>query len=222
MAHALVHAASSAMLQASGRVAAEFMGRARDLRRRIEAEDDLIVPLMNAAAVKIKERLKRHPIAREAQIVDLVRCWQRLPSAGRLCPLYVARERHGVALIDNRAHAITLKHPDWGEDASEPALAIVIQSAFVEPCAYERMSVLRAHVGLHGLSRLYERMHPRCTDADARAALLLLARSEPEGEPGTEFRVPVPELGGEWRGTVECDAEGRSVFAARTWKEIAA
>jgi hypothetical protein len=58
VAHAVVHAASSALLQGSGRVGTEFIGLARDLRRRIEAEDDRIMPLMNGAAIKIKERLK--------------------------------------------------------------------------------------------------------------------------------------------------------------------
>lgn len=63
----------------------EFVGRARDLRRRLEEADMKIEPAVRRVMSPIVRRLDRHPALRRDTLIDAERHWRSIvPAFGRL------------------------------------------------------------------------------------------------------------------------------------------
>jgi hypothetical protein len=197
----------------AGRVPVEWIGRARDLIRRIasaypEAEarrSALIAPFRPHPAIKIF-------MPKPRQIV-LKRLASQLRATSSLCRL-----RHAVQFYRGRLvvtelwlKGTWLEHDAWTE--REQTLALLARKVEIGPPGFTEANYRIAGVGLHALARRFERGGDR-TDATVLADILALIDGyEAAVAAGGEFEIAVPG-GGRWIGAV---APGEAVAIVRTF-----
>jgi hypothetical protein len=199
-------------------VPAEFVGRARALREKIakaqgpygKAVEQLIRPLRPRPAWPPPT----HPryLRRLAVAVDAA-------ARGSICSLFseiqTGKQKLSISISDLVVTAETLLLPGWC--SPEPALRVVLHITECQrrPFSYAYSAVPLGVLGLHALSRRFERGRPN-GDADVLSDLrpLLGAFRRAIRTTAAEFRIATPASGGAWLGQLTED--GASI-AVRTF-----
>jgi len=189
-------------------VGAEWTGLARQLHRRITKAYPDAEAHREALIAPFRPRPGFQPIPKHTHLKRLANKL-RAPSLCRLRA--VARFEPGeLRVVEVWSIPARLEHETWTED--EPALALLLRAVTINPPAFAESNVRFAGIGLHALSRRYQRGAPR-TDRAVLADLLALARGYPAAvAAGGEFAIPA--AAGCWIGAV---APGAAVAIVRTF-----
>jgi hypothetical protein len=197
------------------RVPAEFVGRARDLRRRLAATEVILEPAMHRALAPLQRRLQRHPIIRKETLIDAIRAWHALPAFGRIRSSIDTSNRRAPLFDDLRVCPGRYRDIGWAEGDFEDAVAVVLISASV----VGRDMVIAAHpivtASLHAIARKFER--GRSAEAALLAELgeLALCNFAAIADAGGDFSHAV--AGGHWLGHVVEGKKGEVVVSLRTF-----
>jgi hypothetical protein len=133
----------------------QYLGLARDLRRRVAASDAQMVPAMQSIVAPLQDRLSRHPVLRRPKLIDAERRWRALPVLATRVD--IANPRRPVFDALHGAPA-AYRSPDWLDDVDEAGVAVMLTSAEVVGRRFVldlRGPVLA--ISLHALGRRYER-----------------------------------------------------------------
>jgi hypothetical protein len=195
-----------------GQVPYEYLGLARDIRRRIDKDalawgdraDALLEPL------KTKERRSR------VALVRLFHAWRKLPAAGRLGPLTITLDTTGLRIEEIRLYAgqIALSRRSWQDH--EDVIDIRRVRLGLTSTGYVSDVLLLASVGLHALARRVQRGSlPGLTSI--LSDLQTLAESYHRILQGPNaFRIEAPS-GGAWIGVVMRSPDDRPQLTVRTF-----
>jgi hypothetical protein len=197
-----------------GRVAPEFVAKARALRDLIRRSTDEFEAIADRTLRPLAPRPGWPEPGKTGWYKSLITRYRGIKSVCRL-DLHTRIERDGaLTMIELTAVASHIARPDWRGD--EPAISVQGRAVGSHPYRVERS--LLADVGLHALARRFQ----RGWKADDGSVLLDLA---PLGsswastaKAGGEFRVAAPAGEGHWIGTVTT-VEGRRlpVLMVRTF-----
>jgi hypothetical protein len=185
------------------RVPVEYIGRARDLVRRLERSDDIAVVAMAAAAYPLVDRhRKEHRTLRAELLADAARHWRiNMPLFGRL-DRRIELERKRLRINERRCSAATMTDKRW--TVTEPGVSVINHVLHAEPHNVVARVELHAQIGLHALARRYQRDPRHTTDDDLFADLLAVADAYPALvpiAPKTEFKIEAKF--GLWIGQVD-------------------
>jgi hypothetical protein len=186
-------------------VSPEFLARARHLRALIVKATP---PFEEACERALRPLVPRpawpEPAGRGDYYKGIVARYRHIRSPCRLDLGSRIEPSGSLVLSELQVCASTIKRPDWGS-GDEAALSVVMVAAKTHPFRIERSLI--ADIGLHALSRRYQ----RGWTADDRAVLLDLAplgsRWAAAVKAGGEFRVAAPLGQGEWVGAVSAVAD---------------
>jgi hypothetical protein len=197
-----------------GVVPREFVGLARQLWQRVDAEARIVNPEQRRL-IAMLEALEPRRGFRQRKVVPTLRSvtahWRHLPSFARLA-FKVTSSAEGFKLVEVRATPTRMHMQGWETDE----LAIGIRLVEIE---FKRrvLDIKRRPLGdacLHALARRYQR-GDNCSDNAVLADLLELACAFPERAlAGGDFRVPAG--GGAWVGE-RVRYDGGPHLAARTY-----
>ena len=204
-------------------IGAQFMGRARDLRRRVEREDTAYDAAVNQLIDPVMSRLRRHPArsVRPETLADLVNQWHslscsewRLSCAGEL-------EKHRCAVVDRRLSAGKLQHKGWNGDGEED-IGVIEVALLIDRNRLHLRTRCLCTISLHAIGRRLQR-HPDGTD-EALLHDIGLAGEAASGElvAGAGYKIATdPQTGSGWRGRVirqrQPGGEAYPVLSIRTW-----
>ncbi len=202
-------------------VLCEHAGLARDLRRRVAAEERELAIVFTAAMEPIKDRLRRYPgrSLRPELLTDLARRWRAAPAVFRLS-FDVKRDRNACVITEVRLSAGSMERlndPAW--NGMEPTIAIILN----EFLAWKEKTKLRerprALFSLHAIARRLQR-DPRCDDAVLISDMALVAKID-VANIGHEEGFVIHTREGGWRGRAvrnkTRDGEVQRLIAVRTW-----
>jgi hypothetical protein len=197
------------------RVPAEFIGRARDLRRRLVAIEAVAEPAMHHALAPLQRRLQRHPVIRTDTLIDAIRAWHALPAFGRIRSSIDTSDRRRPVFAEVRVVGGKYRGIGWAQGDFEEAIAVVLIVAQVAGHNMVLTSTPVITASLHAVARRFERS--RVTEEAAitelgQLALDNYARVAPEGG---EFRLPVKD--GAWLGHMIEGRLGEVVISLRTF-----
>jgi len=195
------------------RVPREFIGRARDLRRRLNEADARIETAVNRVMTPLLRRLDRRPALRPAMLIDAERHWRGIvPAFGRLEMEVDGNNLRSPCFVELRVVCGESRYADWSDNGLEPGVLVAWYSVEVAERAFESRLVSLASVSLHALARRYQRGQDT-TEAAIFADLAALARDF-RAVTSPRFTVAVP--GGVWVGeSVNVDAA--QILAVRTY-----
>jgi hypothetical protein len=196
------------------RVPAEFMGRARDLRRRIAASEGSVEPAMHRLLAPIARRLQHNPTIRPGTLTDVQSAWRSLGGMGRVrCSTDITNRRR-PEFSDVRIRPGIYRGLEWHGDY-EPGLAVMLITASVSGADLVLSAWTIAVASLHAIARRYQR-GSGTTDAKVLEEIGQLALGFPTIAPdGGDFTFPVS--GGLWCGHVVETRNNQVVLAARTF-----
>jgi hypothetical protein len=200
-------------------VSPEFKGQARSWLSKLDADNASFDSLADALARTVREPIKRGKIATPEMLQELARRWRdELPTEGRL-QLEIDISQRCLAIRDLRIARSEqfLGHWTHGEDA----LVIFIACVTAKRRSYFTFQRhLCATVGLHALSRRFQRAFD-CSDEAIRADLIALAGATEENyHPDGRFHVRVPD--GVWAGKLQIfDHDDTYAWCARTFLSAA-
>jgi hypothetical protein len=201
--------------QRSSQVGFEFIGLARDFRRKINTAARQSSDRADALLLPFQARPGFTPMARKDHLVRLAHRWRRLePKFGRLGRALAELDAQGLRLTETRLFAtkLTMAIPSW--DADEDAITLQLVRVTIVPPLFAGNRLSLAVIGLHALARRYER--GRAGGTALFEDLWALARAFPETiRAAGQFRVAVP--GGAWVGLVMADPDGRRSLTVRTF-----
>ena len=142
------------------RVPAEFIGLARAFRSEVRAVDIQMDKALHEVCKPLRERLKRKPTLRAAQLPDFARSYrQSLPARFRIGKVTAARDRVEFGLSETRLCVSWLVDDAWNNpDAREPGVTLCKFALYVRRGA---------------LGRRFERGHDRSHEALTRDLALL-------------------------------------------------
>lgn len=201
---------------------AQWLGLARDLRRRVAAEDAQYDAAIQELIAPIRDRLRRFPhrSLRPEMLVDLVQGWRFLPYRDWRLSCDAKLDRHRAELVEHRVVAGAsrrLDDPAW--TGREDDLAVIRVELMVNRSDARLASRCVVTLSLHALARRLQR-HPDGS-AEALLADIALAADAASGTltPGAGYKVPTP--GGGWRGRAALHklpgGDSFPVLALRTW-----
>jgi len=200
-------------LPAGAMVPMQFVGLARDIRRRVDRD----ALAWGDRADKLLEPFKTEGKATRVALVRAYHAWRKLPAIGRLGPLTIALDTAGLRIEEIRLYAgqIAIGRQSWSDHEDVVDIRRVRLDLTQSHCAGD--VVLIATVGLHALARRIERggsagLTPILDD------LRILAESYDRvlAALPNAFRVPVSS-GGHWRGVVMRSPDGRPQLTVRTF-----
>lgn len=139
-------------------VPAQYLGLARDLRRRLASADAAIQPAMRRLLMPIQRRLERHPVVRKETLIDAAREWRALPAFGRVYCLVDTSDRRAPVFADLRIEPAEYRGLGW--DRSKPGLAVSLIEASVANTAMALCRTTITVVSLHCLARRFQRAMP--------------------------------------------------------------
>jgi hypothetical protein len=195
-----------------GRVPAQFVGLARDLRNRILKSSARTDAIAEALISPLRRKPGFTPMPRHRLLASIPRKWRQMADLGRLN--LIAEFERGVLRISELrvvADGVTISDEGWAED--EPGLAVALYDLIISPPRFsERMRPI-AVLGLHALARRYQRSLDR-TDAGVLANIRPLANGGLAAikTPG-EFSIQAPG-GGRWVSSVQ---PGDKILLIRTF-----
>jgi len=177
----------------------EFVGRARDLRRRLGIADLQVGPGLTQALQPLQRRLDRRATLRADLLTDAERRWREaVPSFGRLVMVAARQDRRAPVFCELRAMAGKFRFESW-PTGYEPGLILVLTLVELQCRALLTRQLNVAVVSLHALARRYQRGQDT-TEAAIFSDLADLApyARTPDALGGTAFALPVH--GGAWCG----------------------
>jgi hypothetical protein len=196
-------------------VSREAIGRVRDLRRRIGAEDQAFVTAAARLTLSVRQRLKRHPTRnfRPETLAAIERSWHRdLPADYRIsCRSELARD--SLTITDTAVCAAVLEENSWGQD--EPSLVISTGVLDLHRGHANFTSTITAVFSLHGLARRLQRSRAT-TDQELLDDVALLAGHSAD-EVAEDAGFAIHTAGGTWRGRCVMLQQRGRVLAVRTW-----
>ena len=193
------------------RVPYQYLGLARDIRRRIDKDALAWGGKADALLKPFKTGVKRSKV----DLVRLFHRWKKLPSAGRLGALTIALEARGLELEEVRLYPGVITQSRWGE-ADEDTVDIRRVRFDLGLASYVGDVQTVVSVGLHALARRIER-GTTAGLAPILADLQTLAESYRRIIEGpNSFRIPVSS-GGHWRGVIMRSPDGRPQLTVRTF-----
>jgi hypothetical protein len=203
-------------------VGAAFMGRARDLRRRVEREDGEYITTVNALIMPAQQRLRKFPQRklRPEMLTELVQGWRYMQSRNFRTHLAAKLERTRCSISERRAVAAHMKlHEGWENE--EPAIGISEITMTANGNRLHAGARMRCTFSLHALARRYQRGLD-CDDAALLLDMELVAQLDADAcDVGTGYKITTDEHGGGWRGrTVRVrgdDGHEQRVLSVRTW-----
>lgn len=169
--------------QISTRVPAEFIGIARAFRNEVRAADREMDKALDAICKPLRERLKRKPTLRAAQLPDFGRAYQQsIPERFRIGDVKAARDRTEFGLSETRLCVSWLIDDRWTDpDAREQGVTVCKFSLYVRRGVLRQYWTPLCNVSLHALGRRLERGHDRSHEA-LEADLAILADAGENGE----------------------------------------
>lgn len=202
---------------AASRIPREFVGKARDLRRVLSAEDAVVWKEMSRITVPFAS-VGRGTVPRPAMLERAAIAWQeRVPKAGRL-GLTIKRTRTTLVIDELRLVSADARFAEWDEDVREPGFSVSATRLEVAPPRFRFDPVILAGVSLHAVARWFQRSFT-CTHAALLSDLrvLALAATDERLAAGGAFEVPAGD--GRWSGVVMSNMEDAAArfLAARTF-----
>jgi len=185
------------------RVPAEFVGKARTFRSRIEAADTIAIRVIQTTSRMLTDRMQRHPVPRPEILAAVSRAWRVvMPPTGRISQ-ELTLDRKALCIVETRLCPQRYHVSAWEADAWEPGVAVVRLSLRIAP--YTRLSLSIQNLccaSLHALGRRFERGCQRTDDAIIADLAALAAAHEAlvEQPEGSSFDLPVAD--GRWLGSV--------------------
>jgi hypothetical protein len=214
----------SETLERTERPPAEFLGKARDIRRRVAREDTEYDRTVDALIAPVQDRLRRYPqrSLRQEMLIAFIQDWRFMPCRDwRLC-LDAKLSKGRASLIEYRLVAGQMRRPDdpnWV--GMEEDLAAIKVEVLVNRSSVKIASKATATFSLHAIARRVQ----RGLDASDEALMhdfLVAAALDPDTLPGAGgYKVTTHPDGSGWRGrTVRQkgpDGVSRRVLSVRTW-----
>jgi hypothetical protein len=178
----------------------EFVGKARDLRRALEADDAVAYRVVGALTVPFTA-IGRGTIPRPQLLARTANAWRdKIPTTGRLA-LEVELKKTSLLIRELRLLAADGRFDDWVEGKTEPGFSLAAYSLEVAPPRFRFDPVVLAGISLHAMARWFQRSFS-CTRESLLADMLplaVVANDERLANPG-EFQVPAGD--GRWAGVV--------------------
>jgi hypothetical protein len=143
-------------LAAAG-VGAEWIGRARDFRNRVAAENDRYLEASWRMVEPISARLKRFPTRclRDAMMRDFERQWRQHMPQEFSVDLTTEWRRHGVTITERRIAAAEFHDDGWRDGYSEPEVSLGDVMVELGRAVARVTFHTRAIVSLHALTERY-------------------------------------------------------------------
>jgi hypothetical protein len=202
-------------------IGAEYWGKARDFRRRVEREDADYIATLNGLLAPIEQRLKRYPgrKLRPEMLTAFVQDWRFMPCRDFRLDLEAQLERTRCALVERRCVAGTMKlDPAWENE--EPDIAVIEMAALVDGNRFKMRSKMTCAFSLHAIARRLQRGSDTA-DAAVLHDMNVVALVDRTKLSGGGFKVVTDEYGGGWRGRVvrvtDNDGKPLPVLSIRTW-----
>jgi hypothetical protein len=215
---------SAVLAEQTERPPAEFFGKARDLRRRVAAEDPVFDATVDALLGPVRDRRRRFPhrSLRQETLINLVQSWRFMPCRDWRLDLTARLDKGKASLCEYRLVAGEMRKPNdpnWLGHEDDVA-AIKIDMA-ISGASVHLLSYCVTTFSLHALARRYQ----RGADSSDEALLhdcLVATRIDPATLPGAGgHKITTDEHGGGWRGRtvrqIGPDGVERRVLAIRTW-----
>src|SRR5262249_45332391 len=130
------------------RIPFEFVGRARDLRRRLHNSASAAVAEGDKLLQPLRPAPGKTPMPSHRYLRQFARRWRALPAFGRL-RLQIEFAKGRLTIIELRCIPTVIALPGWVQD--EPALALGLQIIIAEPPSFTENRRILATLGLHGL-----------------------------------------------------------------------
>jgi hypothetical protein len=192
----------------------EFIGRARDLLKRLGEADARIEPAVRAVMMPLLRRLDRRPVLRRDMLIDAERRWRNLvPAFGRLAMEVDGENLRSPCFIELRVVRGVSRRATWPDEGQEPGVLVGWHAVEFDERAMASWFVSLASVSLHALARRYQRGWDT-SDTAIFAELAVLAHDFRQAVALPRFAVAVP--GGAWVGE-PMNAGESMVLAVRTF-----
>ena len=182
----------------------EFVGRGRQFRAKIDAEDSKVQPVITSILSPLRQRLQRggSPAFRPDTLITASRRYEReLPAFGRLS-LSIERTRSELVIVESRCSAGRFHHKSWFEGAMEPDILISQIKVIARTGHFEISAKPLASVALHTLSRWFQRNFDT-SESTLRADLREIVRHHADIVRPGKGRFFIAAGDGHWRGSVE-------------------
>jgi hypothetical protein len=204
----------------------EYVGRARALRQRIEAEDDEYAATIGKLIAPIAARRRKFPVRnlRPGMLPAFVQGWRYMDARDYRTDLAARLERTRASITERRVVAGAARSGAWGEDDFEIGVGIDEVTVTVDGNRLDLSSRTLVLFSLHALARRYQRGRDN-DDAAILHDLDLAARADPDGlDAGGGFKIATDAEGGGWRGRLvwlhdQNSADPRLTVLVRTWIE---
>jgi hypothetical protein len=203
-------------------VGAEFIGKARDLRRRVEREDANLIPTINSLIAPIDARLRKFPARKmRPQILShLIQSWRLMDRRDFRLDLDAKLERTRCALVERRIAAGRTQFLDADWDGEEPDVAVTEISLSIDGNRFNLRSRILCTFSMHAIARRLQRAQDG-SDAALLHDMNVAASIDPSTLSGGGVKVATDEEGGGWRGRVvwmsSNNSEPLPALSIRTW-----
>jgi hypothetical protein len=192
----------------------EFVGRARDLLRRLGEVDARIEPAVRGVMEPLLRRLDRHPVLRRDMLIDAERRWRNVvPAFGRLAMEVDGENLRAPCFIELRVVCGISHCATWPDEGQELGVLVGWHAVEFDEQAVASRLVSLAAVSLHALARRYQRGWDT-SDTAIFADLAVLAHDFRQAVMLPRFAVAVS--GGTWVGE-PMNAGESTVLAVRTY-----
>ena len=202
----------------------EFYGRARDIRRKVAAEDRIYDATIDVLIEPVRDRLRRFPhrSLRKEMLVDLVQSWRFMPCRDWRLDLSARLDRTRAALTEYRLVAGVMRRkddPNWV--GLEQDVALIRVQLDVSRHVVHLESRCVATLSLHAIARRLQRHPDGSIEALLHDVLLVAQAASGELVPGAGYRVRTDADGGGWRGRCirqhHVNGSEQNVLSVRTW-----
>jgi hypothetical protein len=190
---------------------------ARDLRRRIAADDEAYLRAVDAISQPVIERLRRHPgrSLRPAMLADFVQQWISTEHRLYRLDLHAKLERVRATLTERRLCAGKVRRVD-DPLSSEDDIAVNEVELVVDKADVRLQSRCLCTFSLNAVARYWQRSGATDEESLMRDMDMVATADRSELVAGAGFKVSTDANGGGWRGRAVLQ-DGLSVIAIRTW-----
>ena len=138
-------------------VGAEFFGKARDLRRRVEREDAKFFPAINRLIAPARLRKFPERKMRPETLADLIQSWRFLDCRDFRLNLDAKLERTRCALVERRVFTGRTRFLDADWDGEEPDVAVTEISLSIDGNRFNLHSRILCTFSMHAVARRLQR-----------------------------------------------------------------